>query len=347
MSKASTFQKVKGVSNLYHRAGRYYARLSIGGKPTWRSLDTDKVREAKNRLAQFFTGKASEAGRRKEPSLYQAIDQCLEFRRSRRGVSRPLSPATIKTHGELRVLARKILPDRKLSQFRATDITNAIGACGQSASRRKQCFEVIKGAYARAVTLRQIDHNPLEGIVPDQVERKERNLPTRKQLEEVCDMMEAMFPEAGRAAALTARFLAFSGLRISEAKGVDWTHISGGKLKVRGLDGRLKTRRSRRSIHINDPLQATLDEIAGVYGRKGPVLPTHKILIYLKPACDEVGIERLTHHDLRSWYCTWCLKSGIDVPTVADWLGDDPATTLRTYAQVDEEAKEEAARKLK
>jgi len=95
VSKASTFQKVQGVSNLYHRGGRYYARLSIGGKPTWRSLDTDKIRAAKQKLAQFFTGKPSEVAMREEPTLYKAIDQCLEFRKSRRGISRPLSPATI------------------------------------------------------------------------------------------------------------------------------------------------------------------------------------------------------------------------------------------------------------
>jgi integrase len=41
----------------------------------------------------------------------------------------------------------------------------------------------------------------------------------------------------------------------------------------------------------------------------------------LTRACREVGIPRLTHHDLRHLFATRCIESGVDIPTVSRWLG--------------------------
>ena len=34
-----------------------------------------------------------------------------------------------------------------------------------------------------------------------------------------------------------------------------------------------------------------------------------------------VGMKRITHHDLRHLFATRCIESGVDVPTLARWLG--------------------------
>ena len=346
MSKAKAFQKVEGVPSLYHRAGIYYARLSIGGKRSWRSLDTDKIRLAKKELAKLQSGRLTEVRRRDEPTLHEAIDEVLRFRATRRNVSRPLSPDTIRYHGELAKLAKATLANRKLSSFSDQEILTAVADTGMSASRRKGLFDVYKGAFKRAVELGQVPLNPLAGHIPAQVPRKERQVPTREQLEQICEQMEAMFPEAGKAASMTAKFLAFTGLRWSEAKGVEWKHISKDEVRVEGLNGRLKTQRSRRQIQINPPLRKVLDEIQNIYGKRGRVMPMATIRNYLAKACEALGLEKVGHHDLRAWFCTWCLSSGVDVNTVADWMGDDPTTVLRVYAQMNEEHKREAATKL-
>jgi hypothetical protein len=38
-------------------------------------------------------------------------------------------------------------------------------------------------------------------------------------------------------------------------------------------------------------------------------------------ACAKLGIKRAVHHDLRHLFATACFESGIDIPTVAKWLG--------------------------
>ena len=354
METSNRFEKVHGVRSLYKRAGRFYARITVGGKQTYRSLNTSKKREAEDALAQLKTGRPMAVVSRKQPTLYEAIEQCLEFRKTRRGASRPLSRRTIGTHRELANRAHKLFPDRQLSRFKDSDFMKPLEESGLSASWRKQIFELIKGSYERAVNLGQIELNPLKGIVPAQVRRKERSLPSREQFDAVCDSMEVLFSKrgkglsvaGGKGAALSTRFLAFSGMRISEALGVDWDHIVDGKIEVYGSDGELKTENSRRKIHINGPLQEVLDEIAQIYGKEGRVMPTANLRKYLEHACAHAGIQRMTHHDLRSWFCTWCVLSGVDVNTTAEWMGDEVQTILRVYLQVNDQAQREAATKL-
>ncbi|MES2706748.1 MAG: tyrosine-type recombinase/integrase [Verrucomicrobiota bacterium] len=44
-------------------------------------------------------------------------------------------------------------------------------------------------------------------------------------------------------------------------------------------------------------------------------------------------MTRITHHDLRHFFATVCIESGVDIPTVSRWLGhrDGRALAMRTY----------------
>jgi integrase len=59
-------------------------------------------------------------------------------------------------------------------------------------------------------------------------------------------------------------------------------------------------------------------------------------------------MERITHHDLRHLFATRCIESGVDVPTVARWLGhrDGGALAMRTYGHLREEHSRAAAAKV-
>ena len=49
-----------------------------------------------------------------------------------------------------------------------------------------------------------------------------------------------------------------------------------------------------------------------------------------------IGIERITHHDLRHLFATRCIESGVDIPTVSRWLGhsDGGALAMKTYGHL-------------
>src|SRR5262249_43086149 len=56
----------------------------------------------------------------------------------------------------------------------------------------------------------------------------------------------------------------------------------------------------------------------------------------LDRACVKVGIDRITHHDLRHLFATRCIESGVDIPTVSRWLGhnDGRARDEKTYSDL-------------
>lgn len=67
----------------------------------------------------------------------------------------------------------------------------------------------------------------------------------------------------------------------------------------------------------------------------------------LRSAAANIGIPRISHHDLRDLFATTAIESGVDIPTAADWLGhqDGGALLLERYRKHrDEHAKQVAKR---
>ena len=82
---------------------------------------------------------------------------------------------------------------------------------------------------------------------------------------------------------------------------------------------------------------------------KGPVLKVGRCNEALARACQEIGISKLTHHDLRHLFATRCIESGVDIPTVSRWLGhkDGGALAMKTYGHLRNEHSQAMAQKVK
>jgi integrase len=59
-------------------------------------------------------------------------------------------------------------------------------------------------------------------------------------------------------------------------------------------------------------------------------------------------IPRITHHDLRHLFATRCIESGMDIPTVAHWLGhsDGGALAMKVYGHLRREHSASMAQKV-
>jgi integrase len=81
----------------------------------------------------------------------------------------------------------------------------------------------------------------------------------------------------------------------------------------------------------------------------GPILQVGKCNGALTRACKEIGISKLTHHDLRHLFATRCIESGVDIPTVSRWLGhkDGGALAMRTYGHLRNEHSQRMAMKVR
>jgi integrase len=53
-------------------------------------------------------------------------------------------------------------------------------------------------------------------------------------------------------------------------------------------------------------------------------------------AAAKIGMQRVTHHDLRHLFATRCIESSVDIPTVSRWLGhkDGGALAMRVYGHL-------------
>ena len=165
-----------------------------------------------------------------------------------------------------------------------------------------------------------------------------------------------------------ARGRFFSGCRISEARQVLWQDVDWerGEIKVRNAKrSRTSNAHELRFVPIIPPMRELLERLQ----REQKPEPTDRVCLVgecekaLTAACGVkdgrrltrirrgreiqlgIGIERITHHDLRHLFATRCIEAGVDIPTVSRWLGhvDGGALARNVRIWIDGRAKSQVA----
>jgi integrase len=142
-----------------------------------------------------------------------------------------------------------------------------------------------------------------------------------------------------------AELLAFSGMRRNEARASTVADDCGDEFKIWGT----KSQTSERTIPVNPALRLVLDRIkARRIGPKTKLLVTAEPGKALKRACERLGLPKLRNHDLRHFFASACIASGVDIPTVSRWLGhaDGGALAMRTYGHLLKDHSQAAAQRL-
>lgn len=116
-------------------------------------------------------------------------------------------------------------------------------------------------------------------------------------------------------ARLVIDFLSHSGLRITAARNVRESDVYEDRIEYVGKGGR------RCSVPIVNGMVEVLAKLKAIRDGSGYVLPRESVRNGLARACDASGVRRLSHHDFRHLFATRAIESGVDVPTVARWLG--------------------------
>ena len=144
-----------------------------------------------------------------------------------------------------------------------------------------------------------------------------------------------------RACADLVHFLAFGGFRLSEAANVTWSDCDFEKSEI-VVRGDLETGTKNRSIR-RVPM---IPEMAALLGRlkaeRPDAKPDDRVMRVrecqgaMNRAAKALGMERITHHDLRHLFATRCIESGVDIPRVARWLGhkDGGVLAMRVYGHL-------------
>jgi integrase len=157
-----------------------------------------------------------------------------------------------------------------------------------------------------------------------------------------------------RRASELAELMAATGTRVSEAASITWDRVDWKhrELLADTRKGRVAVgdQNRKRNLPFFPRLEDLLMRLKARYG----AVPSERICkvkecrITLHNACLALGLPSLTQHDLRHLFTTWAVEAGVDIPTIADWLGhtDGGALLMRTYRHYRREHSQNQAAKL-
>lgn len=358
--KKSRWQKTT-YANLvrYVPSGMYFARVRIKGKLIVRSLKTDVLSVGKLRLADLEKEERQRAeGTNGVQSGKMSFGDALVAYLRRLQGDASLKPRT-KQYRKERIAAilkswpaletldvRKITKaeclvwaERFVSNISPTNFNNSIGTL-------RLILEIAVEAGA-------IYDNPARFIKRSRVRKKELRLPNQDQFQQFKDGIRQSSVGFCHQAADLVEFLAYGGFRRNEAWNITWADLDfeRGEIIVRG-DPETGTKNSEvRRVPMIPEMRILLERLRDE--RKddldsGRVMKIRECGISMDRVAKQIGMVRITHHDLRHLFATRCIEVGVDIPTVSRWLGhkDGGALAMKVYGHLRDEHSTNMAQKV-
>ncbi len=329
---------------IYKRGSRYVIKWRDRGKQHKESHRT--LKEAKLAKARRDMGETQAASNARFDDY---AERWLETYRGR--TQQGLAPST--RQGYRRSITQQAIPyfgRRRIKDIRPRDVRGFITSmqdAGIKSSNLRGHMVALKVLFATAYEDGDIASNPCQGIRLAMDNVKQAQAMTRAELA----LVLAALPEPWRP---FFEFLAMTGLRISEAVGLEWQDVDLGTrphVKVRrqcyrGTVAPLKTRKSRRDVPLSPAMVATLQHLrARRYGgpeaplwatKAGSRIDDHNLRRrVLKPAVEPLGLPWVGFHTFRHTCASMLFEAGRNLKQIAGWLGHaDEAFTLRTYVHM-------------
>lgn len=334
------------AENLYRleQSGGYYALIKRADKQFRRSLRTKDRKLAERRLAEL---------RQQVGNLTVSDDSRLAFheiaKRWLASTTHALKPSSI---------LRRETCIRNLTPFFAGLAIRNIRPnhcehwlterAGQIAPQTMvHELDTMRLVFEYAIRHGLMLSNPADGIKRRKIAPKPIEIPTREQFRK---LVAAIRENDGRpdsqrkakAGADLVELLAYSGCRIHEAVSLTWADVDFARNSLTITGGEQGTKNHEpRTIPMTDALRSLLSCLK--VERKPP--PSDPISLIqdakkcLATACRRLGCAHFTHHDMRHFFATTCIESGVDIPTVSRWLGhrDGGALAMRVYGHLRQE----------
>lgn len=337
------------VQNLfrYRPSGTYFARFKVGGKPIRQSLDTtvfsvakqrlpDKVREYRSRhesIKSFANGKMT-VGDAAEVYLRKILANVS------------LKPRSKNYYADMLDFINRSWPALKETDVRKVserDCENWLGGFQQqyAASVVNNAIGTLRAVFQEAISTGARFNNPAAGLARVKVRQKRLQLPSREEFLRFVEEIRTAGARQSKDCANLVRFLAYSGVRVGEAKYVTWSDANAVRhqLHVRGDPVTATKNGETRYVPMIPELEQLIAEMRKERSDEPPTATVMRVFECQKSmthAAEKIGMTRITHHDLRHLFATICIESGVDIPTVSRWLGhkDGGALCMKTYGHL-------------
>ena len=340
------------VQNLirYRPSGRYFARFKVGGKLIRQSLETTVFSVAQLRLPDKMNEhRVTHEKRRAFGNGRMTFGDAMQVYRDKMEANPELKPKSKYYYRMVLDFVTRSWPtvlNKDIREINDQDCKKWIVRYRElyAPSVVNNSIGVMRAIFQEAVDVGARFNNPATELKRSKVRPKKLKLPSRDQFLKFVETIEMGGSRDSKNCADLVRFLAYSGLRIGESKHVTWRDVdfAKAKLHVRG-DPETGTKNSEsRVVPMIPELQTMLEKMRADRSDESldtPIMRVNEAQKSMDRGAKIVGMERITHHDLRHLFATICIESGVDIPTVSRWLGhkDGGALCMKTYGHLRDE----------
>jgi integrase len=342
-----TWERTRLQNLVRHKSGRYYARAFASGKEVWKSLKTSHFSVAEAKLAEFLKEhRERRSNGNGEVSAKMTFGEAAAVHLRNLDDNLSIKPRTRDYWRECLAALQRSWPglsETEIRKITQADCKKWASAYAKKASptRYNNTVSVLRHVLNVAVECGVVYSNAASVVKRAAVRGKQIALPTVDKFNALIDEMRAGHSRDSVNCADLAAGLAFTGCRVGEAREIAWRDVDldAGEIVVRGdADTGTKNWTVRRVPLIPDA-RGLFERMRSE--RPGEPLDAKAFRVNecqkaLDRACKKVGIDRITHHDLRHLFATRCIESGVDIPTVSRWLGhkDGGALAMKTYGHL-------------
>lgn len=201
-------------------------------------------------------------------------------------------------------------------------------------------LETMRGAFRYATAQGLILRDPAANIKRPKIRNKPPTVPTRAQFESIVATIRAESQGKGDDGALLVELLAYSGMRLNEARSLRWRDVDFAKGIFTVTGGERGTKNhEQRPVPLSEAMRELLMRVkrdAGKVTLDSFIIQTTTARKCMDTACRKLGLPGFHHHSLRHYFATCAIESGVDIPTVARWLGhkDGGALLMKIYAHL-------------
>jgi integrase len=253
----------------YKPSGNYFGRVRVNGKLIRRSLETHVLTVAKLKLSDFLQDHRRLAINKGESVLGEVI---IEMFKNEIEDDHNNKPRTKLYKREILTALNKWWPElysADIAKISRKDCNEWAARYGKkySPTRYNGALGIVRRIFEIAVEHGYRVDNPAKFVDRRRVKPKELHLPSQAQFQEMAKHIETSGAGQAKDCANLFRFLAFSGLRIDEARHILWKDVD---FEKGLLHVRITKNSKGRWIPLNSNLRQLLEQMRADKSEESP-----------------------------------------------------------------------------